>query len=369
MKKITQRQRCWIAKQAQRNRTGLKTKNITKKRKVKTLIFQNKFSLFIPSQRQLIIEMIESMKNATYSNYYIDFRKTKKLEPLTILYLLHQLHQYKDVKFRSRNFKETMHKAVFKRLELNPYFRLPNINHHTYNKWVDDWHLFSGENTNFSPELRQHLLDINQKYGKISFKLITGITEAISNVIHHAYPNTTSNKRWFLLSHIDVNAITVVVSDLGVTIPVTTPLTLQKKLKQALFTLPDVFQQLNSVRGTKRTKPINTTNPDLKGLSDSEVIGVATTLNHTSTNISGRGKGFNDIFELAVNAKQYPDIAGINTTILSRYGSYILTATAKGLHSASLNKRLDDFDTKVEGTIISWTIQLNDQTGQDNEND
>lgn len=43
----------------------------------------------------------------------------------------------------------------------------------------------------------------------------------------------------------------------------------------------------------------------------------ASRLNNSRTGETGRGKGFNDILELGVNANKYPEIQKINTSILN----------------------------------------------------
>lgn len=301
-----------------------------RKGKLKTIKFSNKFSLFYDVQRDLIIDLLSYIKFGNSSKCYIDFKYVKELNPLTVLFLIQNLDKFNDAKFSARNFEQKMHRAVFRNLKLNKYFGLPNVDNVSYNKFVDEWRLFEGEKLDFSTELQQHFSYIKSKFGdnpKISITLISGIIEALGNVVNHAYDNENYCK-WFLLTHIDEKSVTVVVSDLGLTIPVTTPRTIRQRISEKIFTLTTFVNDFNSYFIGSKAKPlvVDTDSDELKGLSDSQLIRVATRLNNSRTGEAGRGKGFNDILELGVNANKYPEIQKINTSILSRFGSYIIVS-------------------------------------------
>lgn len=110
-----------------------------------------------------------------------------------------------------------------------------------------------------------------------------------------------------------------------------------------IFTLTTFVNDFNSYFIGSKAKPlvVDTDSDELKGLSDSQLIRVATRLNNSRTGEAGRGKGFNDILELGVNANKYPEIQKINTSILSRFGSYIIVSD--GTNGVKETSYRDDF--------------------------
>lgn len=97
----------------------------------------------------------------------------------------------------------------------------------------------------------------------------------------------------------------------------------------------------------------------LKDHSDSKLIQLATNLDTTRTKEKGRGKGFNDILDLVRRTDEFPEIEQVHTSVLSKSGSYLLQSNSDGsAKELSLNKNFDDFESKIEGTVISWVIRL-----------
>lgn len=312
--------------------------------------FGRKLSLFVPSERPKIVKILKSVPQNTFNKLYLDFYDLETIEPLTALHIVHFLNKYNNetVKFKSRNSKNIIPKAVFKLLGLNKVFGLRDINKTNYNTIVDDWSMFSGENCDLPPDMIEHIHVIKQKFKDqtIPFKLVTAINEAINNVIQHAYTDVEYRK-WYVLTHIDETSISVVVSDLGLSIPVTAPVSLmnamQGRLSNAKDLLADSSLKLES----------------LKNLKDSQLIKSATDLNSTRTNEKGRGKGFDDILNLVKNTNEFPEISRVNTSVLSRKGSYLLESNSDGsTKERTLKKNFEDFPSKIDGTVISWVINL-----------
>ena len=198
-------------------------------------------------------------------------------------------------------------------------------------------------------DMQNHILMIYQKFSdqNIPFKLVTAINEAINNVIQHAYTKSSNIdfQKWYALTRIDEKCIVVVVSDLGVTIPETAPLS--------------ILEVLQGKANKVKEAILGADLASLKDHSDSKLIQLATNLDTTRTKEKGRGKGFNDILDLVRRTDEFPEIKQVHTSVLSKSGSYLLQSNSDGsAKELSLNKNFDDFESKIEGTVISWVIRL-----------
>lgn len=327
------------------------------KRKIESINFSGKMSLFVDTERVKIVNLVQAIESNLSKKYYLDFSKLEILNPSTALYVKQYLDRYPDVRFQSKSPKAILPRATFKLLGFNKNFSLKNIDKYKYNTHVDDWNVCCGENCDLPQSTLQHLSDIKLIFEdkNVSFKLTNAIMEAITNVIHHAYQDQNSNyKKWFLLTHVskDNKNVSVVVSDLGASVPYTTPETVAEKFQYILaYDIPEYFN-------LKSNKKINNAE-DLRGFNDSRLIKIATKLKSTRTNLENRGKGFNDILDLVNNVKDYKEIKSVTTSVLSRSGSYVYTAGPDGYsRERSYTDGLEDFKNQIKGTVISWTIQL-----------
>ncbi len=317
----------------------------------KRIDFSKKLSLFHGNERTKIVKVLKSLPQNTYKQLYLDFRKLETIEPLTALHIVHVLNKYADldVRFKSRHSQNIVPRAVFTLLGLNKVLGLSKIKKNKHIESVDSWHMFSGNNCDLPEDMQNHILMIYQKFADhtIPFKLVTAINEAINNVIQHAYKKSSNIEfqKWYALTRIDEKCIVVVVSDLGVTIPETAPLSIL-----------EVFQgKANKAKELMLGADLSS----LKDHSDSKLIQLATNLDTTRTKEKGRGKGFNDILDLVRRTNEFPEIKEVHTSVLSKSGSYLLESNSDGsAKELSLNKNFDDFTSKIEGTVISWVIRL-----------
>ena len=180
--------------------------------------------------------------------------------------------------------------------------------------------------------------DIHEWLSKWKF-LATGITEAITNVTHHAYPKrhgfSSVDKYWYLGGsyNIKTNRIKIVFYDRGIGIPKSLPKSAIKK------SVVDYLAKLN-IGITEKTK-------------DDMLIKAAVEVNRTRTSKEGRGKGLQDLLEFIKKSNEG------YMSILSGHGLYKYSSPAKSVKS-------EKFKYTASGTIIIWGITLNGDTGKKN---
>lgn len=96
----------------------------------------------------------------------------------------------------------------------------------------------------------------------------------------------------------DEKSVTVVVSDLGLTIPVTTSTrTIRQRISEKIFTLTTFVNDFNSyfIGSKANLSSRYWLRWSLLAFKWFQLIRVATRLNNSRTGEAGRGKGFNDI--------------------------------------------------------------------------
>lgn len=156
--------------------------------------------------------------------------------------------------------------------------------------------------------------------------LFDSLSEAITNVIHHAYPDETnqgSGKPWWLSASYDSQnrELTVLIYDQGVGIPAT---------------LPTRWANFEKVRAA------------FNSWSDSQKIEAAATYGRSSTNLPERGKGLRNLQEFA---KAHD--AG-RLSIYSRCGLYRLSHGSGNQIETSRR----DHEVSAGGTLIEWSVRL-----------
>lgn len=156
--------------------------------------------------------------------------------------------------------------------------------------------------------------------------LFTGITEAMTNVLNHAYDmprsdrlNITNSREWWMFSQAKDGQLTVAFLDLGAGIPRTLP------VKR-----PAVWKRF--LRFGKNL--------------DSRAIAYAVKDSISRTNQGHRGKGLGQIVRVV------DMVPGGQVTILSNYGALSRTQ--------GVTRRVDYRDS-ILGTLIFWKIPLPDK--------
>jgi len=161
--------------------------------------------------------------------------------------------------------------------------------------------------------------------------LHSGLTEAITNVTHHAYPDkiscSTDEKNWYLSGSYqqDTKTLKIVFYDQGIGIPKSLPAS--KIWEKALVILSKL--------------------PIVDRKKDEVLLKAAVEINRTRTGMSDRGKGLQDLLEF----------------IKHRDNGYLSIISLKGLYKYSLTNgssqiKTEGFDRKLPGTLIIWNVSL-----------
>lgn len=187
-------------------------------------------------------------------------------------------------------------------------------------------------------ELRRELLREDlQMPGLIAKTVFRALSEAMTNVNHHAYATKAFSPesagmalrgRWWLFATLNVpnNVFVFAFYDTGVGIPKTLPRKYSwEHIRQAIHLLPGFL-------------------PD-----DGQMIEAAMMLGRTRTDLDHRGKGLMDLVKLI-------DILGAGTMrIYSRHGTYTYTPSSQ---------RQSNRAGFVEGTLIEWRLPIDKVLGQ-----
>lgn len=157
--------------------------------------------------------------------------------------------------------------------------------------------------------------------------LYQGLTEAITNVCHHAYIGIADERRkyWWLTGSFDSNTreLQVTFYDKGIGIPKTLP-------------AHDLFETIKELFGQWK---------------DSRKICAAMELGRTSTGLEERGKGLQDLIEFA---KAY-NMGKLR--VCSLKGSYEETYQKDNADNP-VNTEMIDHKFSIGGTLLQWTVTL-----------
>jgi hypothetical protein len=172
---------------------------------------------------------------------------------------------------------------------------------------------------------------IEASVGKLSSRLalFQAVSEAVTNVLHHAYKNKRRISRWWMSASINFasSTITMMVLDHGAGIPRTLP---------------------RKGRRERVREFLNVTTLD-GYVDDSKMIEAAVVLGRSSTGHSHRGHGlYRDIQRFVQSVE---GVARLR--IQSNRGSYIFTKSAKGEGVLLANHR-----NSLDGTLVEWKFEL-----------
>lgn len=202
---------------------------------------------------------------------------------------------------------------------------------------VNSWRYASGVSVN--PEDADILLKaIKDKIPKGYLRLVTGVSEAMDNAVHHAYirprgdriSNTglerANDKRWWVFAQIHEGRLSVIFCDLGLGIPVT---------------LPERWHEyvIDIVR-------LTTLSP---GKRDMRMILRALELGRTRTDLGHRGKG------LAKNIMKAAQELNGRLHVYSNQGM-VGVDFADGTPSYIQG----GFSRSILGTVIQWSVPITD---------
>jgi hypothetical protein len=165
--------------------------------------------------------------------------------------------------------------------------------------------------------------------------LYAGIVEAMTNTVHHAYPDEGGRdlrrfigKRWWAISQERDGELSISICDLGIGIPRSLP-------RSATFTSA-------TVRAAWKALGLDS--------SDASAIRVAVELGRTSTGQKGRGRGLAEI------------VAAANLSAEGR----VLISSNKGVFTSFDGKtHAYNHAQSIRGTLIHWTVRIADQGQSD----
>ncbi|HGO5005197.1 TPA: hypothetical protein MDU37_003311, partial [Klebsiella pneumoniae] len=171
---------------------------------------------------------------------------------------------------------------------------------------------------------------VGEDLGKWTF-LYSGLSEAITNVVHHAYPDNKGyhedDKQWYLTASYDGEnrIIKVVFYDQGITIPGSLP---ESKIHEK------VLSYLSKLPLAERKR-------------DEQLLKAAVEIKRSSTGEIDRGKGLQDLLEF----------------IKQRGEGYLSIMSGKGLYKYSQQNNKTEvksvsFTLPVCGTLIVWSTKL-----------
>lgn len=287
------------------------------------------FCLKNRQSRKKVLGVVQSIQKLTKLSHslFLDFSSIRVLNCIAVAHFMQVLNKNESKlnMIGAKPSKDPVVKAMLSKLGIHKQLRLPNFNksHHLVDKWYFCW----GDTVDFDErydEIENALIDNFGKDSKAHQTINNAISEAVANVINHAYKPNDVYKKWLLFFCIDKkdNHCTIVVSDLGKTIPKTIPKTMLDQLKN------------------------NIVNLNLSTMKDADLIELATKYKKTQTKVPYRGKGFDDM-QLVCNA-----IEGATMSVFSRQGYFLHKQTKFEL----IEK--ENFSEKLQGTIIAWSIPL-----------
>lgn len=291
-----------------------------------------RFSLRPSGGRAKFLAFIKKIRSACLSNQkvLVDLSHTKRINSEATVLLHAELHRIKKhlpklklkaIPPRHRITAQAMKKIGMMRL-LNTQVRTTS---EANDKSVCNWHAAYGEEVD--GEKSDGMLSAYEGVitQALNSNLYTKITEAMTNVHHHAYienrnDGLTSNddrKPWWMFSQERDGYLTVAFCDLGIGIPRSLPI--QK---------PGVWKRLKLLGNAGK---------------DSHAIAEAIKDSQTRTGEAYRGKGLKQIVDT---------VRSFETGTVNVYSN-------KGCYTSEMGEvNQYDYDESIMGTVISWQVPL-----------
>jgi len=333
----------WIV---QNQKRGL---NITiAKRKKVTLYLPEKMNFFESYEKTmhhiLAIRKFSNIRRSGSNSYRltsVNFDKLKSISTSAALVLTAELSKWDDtVRQQLKPMTDNWDREILKQFVDLGFFDLFKNGSVSYkNSGVDSSVNLvryikgrCGDNSK-TRVLKKEITDIiGEKVHKWTF-LHSGLTEAITNVSHHAYPDSqgfsTEDKNWYLTGSYNkaTKELKIVFYDQGIGIPKSLPASeIWEKLLSALSGISLVERKRDEV-----------------------LLKAAVELERTSTRESDRGKGLQDLLEF----------------IRQRENGYLSILSLKGLFKYSIlngkeETKTEHFDHSMCGTLIIWSATLHE---------
>jgi len=268
---------------------------------------------------------------------WLDFDETTQIGPAAMLVLLAEIYRCRKIEANAarvtgsypadKKLERDLQDAGFYKL-LDVRNRLPDQNPSGQTEYIP---FVTGTKTvgEVADGLQKALLGptIHMR-PDLSSKLYRGLTEAMTNVVQHAYPPDAPGprrfkSRWWLVGHIDKQKqqLMVMLFDQGVGIPKTLPKNYNAELITAMLGSLGIITPRHA-----------------------EFIQAAMALGRSKTKDEHRGRGLQDL-------RSFVDNAGTGSlTIFSSRGQFEYRAGGK--------ESLTNHDKSLGGTLIEWTVPL-----------
>ena len=293
------------------------------------------FSLVDQTARRQVMEFLDNLRGATgHRRIGIDFSKTTKLSPCGMLIFMSKIEALLNAfpgKFHCSYPSDGVVEQLFQHIGLLRKFGLTPRTRIT-SDMVKHWFYLQGTCTDTSG-LGALLEGYEQSLSEaVRSKLYASLTEAITNVINHAYPNRdggAGDRKWWMFAQRKDGRLFIAVLDEGIGIPVSLK---RKKV------LSDYVRQITS---TSR-----------KSL-DERLIGVAVGTLRTSTQLPFRGKGLPEMLEFI------EELADGSLLIMSGRGCFSCSGKDHSRNGTT-------YPIPLPGTMVFWEIPLEgNQRGND----
>ncbi|OQS35905.1 hypothetical protein B0T45_17015 [Chromobacterium haemolyticum] len=310
------------------------------------------FNLSDAEVRRRVLDFLRSLRLAYAKQRVIvclDFRRTEKLYSCATLLLVAELDRlrrlYPGVELRTRLPKDLVARQVLQQVGL---LRLVghrySMSSDDFDKTVTNWRFATGYCTDAS-RIGEDVWDAIDGLVTpvLSRSIYKGITEAMTNSVHHAYVGPRGDgvpargeteKRWWMFSQELDGHLSVVMCDLGVGI--------QRSLPREEGAQPGFLSLLEKYLS-----------PFMRSQREAAMIKAAVEIGYTRTKLQNRGKGLRQIVDAIVAAG---DTA--NMVIYSNCGAYWVESESS---KKVAREKLIQYDGSIMGTLIQWKLPVTEQ--------
>jgi anti-anti-sigma regulatory factor len=298
-------------------------------------------TLDLRQQRKSTLQFVAFFRKAVLihnKRVVLNFVDTVSISPTAMLLLLAEIDRCRRLRPRaSLTGTYPKNESLHRHMQACGFFKLLKIKHQlpeVTKVYPRDYIQFMTGTESVgkdAEDLRTALLGPDHKWTRAAGDAIyRGLTEAMTNVVQHAYPSSALTKReprlknrWWMVGHTDrrKKELKILFFDSGVGIPFTLP----KRLG---------WEVIRSVIGSLGITPPN----------DSEMIRAAMQLGRSTTELGNRGKGLNDFKKL---------IDACHDGQLEIYSN-------KGVYQYSYRdeESRQDHHESICGTLIEWSMPL-----------
>lgn len=355
MKRLSQKRKCYLLRQST-YRMKNRLSRYHRLKKIKSVIKWQNFVVpehvsLLPKHIHLLIELIEKLYQTMERNpnayIRIDFSRTEKMYSDGTLYLWACISdltlRYRHCHFSIVKPSDYVVEQVLYQVGIAALLgRRKYFNNSTFHPSVRHWHVAYGENVDL--EKANNIFDSfkGKLTPELSKSVYAGISEAMTNCIHHAYEDI-AYKKWWMFSREDTHSkkLQVVFCDLGIGIP--------KSLYQNANDITDDWLE-------RLTEWLHRHISAGKANNDALKIKAAIEIGRTRTKLPNRGKGLKQMvstLDKMGNGEAFVEI-------ISGNGRY----THRSKNQQSIEKTLPLSNNKkyaIRGTMIQWSIPLPNQ--------